>query len=197
MTSPVVIATGGANLASLLVAIERLGHRAEVSLDPGTIQTASHVFLPGVGAARDAMDRLEDHGLCDIIRGLSQPVLGICLGMQLLYESSDEDDATCLGLIPGAAKRFAALTEQPVPQMGWNTLARVHPDPLTEGVLDGDYCYFIHSYSLPVTPNTLSTSDYGRPFTAVVRRDNFCGTQFHPERSSAVGARMLHNFLSL
>lgn len=197
MTNPVVIATGGANLASLLVAIERLGHSATVSLDIDTIRGASHVFLPGVGAAKDAMVRLDAHGLSDVIRELSQPVLGICLGMQLLYEGSAEDDAICLGLIPGEAKRFEASSPQPVPQMGWNTIKSMREDDLTAGLLDGDYCYFIHSYALPVTDATLSTSDYGYEFTAVVRRNNFCGAQFHPERSSSVGAKLLDNFLNL
>lgn len=197
MANPVVIATGGANLASLLVAIERLGHSAQVSVDAETISGASHVFLPGVGAAKDAMLRLDSSGLSDVIRQLSQPVLGICLGMQLLYEGSAEDDATCLGLIPGEAKRFSPSSQQPVPQMGWNTVRSIRADGLTAGIGDGEYCYFIHSYALPVSDTTLSTSDYGCEFTAIVRRDNFCGTQFHPERSSVVGARLLHNFLSL
>ena len=195
--SPVIIASGGANLASLQFALQRLSVDAPVTEDAGRVNAASHVILPGVGAARDAMTRLESAGLVDVIRGLEQPVLGICLGMQLLYSGSDEDDAACLDVISGQAYRFPASADLPVPQMGWNALKRVADSPLLDGVRDGDYAYFIHSYALAPGDYTCATSDYGGPFSAVVQQGNFFATQFHPERSSHVGAKILSNFLGL
>jgi glutamine amidotransferase len=195
--SPVVIASGGANLASLCFALKRLGYDAPVTEDGGRIRSASHVILPGVGAARDAMRRLTDAGLTDLIPALTQPVLGICLGMQILFTGSDEDDATCLDVIPGRAVRFAGGPALPVPQMGWNQLEVSRTSRLLEGVRDGDYAYFIHSYALPVDGYTCATTDYGVRFSSVVEQDNFFGTQFHPERSASVGAQILANFLGL
>lgn len=196
-SAPVIIASGGANLASLCFALERLGCDAPVSEDPEIIEAASHVILPGVGAARDAMERLDTAGLVDVIRRLEQPVLGICLGLQLLYTGSDEDDADCLGIIPGQARRFAQSTRLPVPQMGWNAVQKVSASPLLKGVDDGEYAYFIHSYALPLGPRTCAVADYGGTFSAVVQQDNFFATQFHPERSSRFGAAVLSNFLGL
>ena len=194
-TTPVIIASGGANLASLKFALERLNVEAPVTEDPLRVKSASHVILPGVGAARDAMARLEVAGLIDVIQHLEQPVLGICLGLQLLYTGSDEDDAKCLDIITGQAHRFRQSTDLPVPQMGWNTLRRVAESPLLEGVEDDDYAYFIHSYAVAKGDYTCATSDYGGVFSAVVQQDNFFATQFHPERSSRLGAKMLANFL--
>ena len=189
--SPVIIASGGANLASLQFAVERLGE------DAGPVKAASHVILPGVGAARDAMTRLESAGLVDVIRELKQPVLGICLGLQLLFSGSDEDDAACLDIISGQAYKFPASADLPVPQMGWNALRLVADSPLLDGVRNGDYAYFIHSYALAPGEYTCATSDYGGPFSAVVQQENFFATQFHPERSSRLGAKILSNFLNL
>ena len=195
MPTPVIIASGGANLASLRFALRRLGCDAPVTEDPGVIEPASHVILPGVGAARDAMDRLRAAGLVDVIRRLEQPVLGICLGMQLLYSGSDEDDAECLGIIPGQARRFPRSARLPVPQMGWNAVRKVADSPLLQGVEDGGYAYFIHSYALPRGSRTCGVADYGGIFSAMVQQDNFFATQFHPERSSRFGAAVLSNFL--
>jgi len=195
--SPVIIASGGANLASLQFALQRLGVDAPVTEDPDLIRSASHVLLPGVGAARDAMTRLDAAKLTPLIRQLQQPVLGICLGMQLLFSGSDEDQAECLGIIPGQAHRFAADSALPVPQMGWNQLRLRAESTLLNGIVDGDYAYFIHSYALPEGAYTRATADYGAPFSAVVQQDNFFGTQFHPERSATLGARLLGNFLEL
>jgi glutamine amidotransferase len=195
--SPVIIASGGANLASLRFAVERLGFDAPVTEDPEIVRAASHVILPGVGAARDAMQRLAAANLLDVIPGLEQPVLGICLGMQLLFSGSDEDDATCLGIIEGRAGRFPGGPALPVPQMGWNQLQRVGSSALLSGIDDGDYAYFIHSYALPTGAYTRATTAYGGPFAAVVECKNFFGTQFHPARSAKVGARILENFLAL
>ncbi len=195
--SPVIIASGGANLASLQFALQRLGVDAPVTESPDLIRNASHVLLPGVGAARDAMTRLDAAKLTPLIRQLRQPVLGICLGMQLLFSGSDEDQAECLGIIPGQAHRFAADSALPVPQMGWNQLRLRAETDLLNGIVDGDYAYFIHSYALPEGAYTRATADYGAPFSAVVQQDNFFGTQFHPERSATLGARLLGNFLEL
>ncbi len=195
--SPVIIATGGANLASLQFAMQRLGFDAPVTEDREKIKTASHVLLPGVGAARDAMNRLDEAQLSSLIPELKQPVLGICLGMQLLFSGSDEDSADCLGIIEGQAHRFAEDAGLPVPQMGWNQLCLETDSALLDGVDDGGYAYFIHSYAVPPGSCTSATADYGGPFSAVVEQSNFFGTQFHPERSSRLGARILDNFLRL
>ncbi len=195
--TPVIIASGGANLASLRFALGRLGCDAPVTEDPGLIQNASHVMLPGVGAARDAMERLRAADLVDVIRGLRQPVLGICLGMQLLYTRSEEDDAECLGIIPGQARRFSRSARLPVPQMGWNAVHRVADTPLLAGLQDGGYAYFIHSYAVPQGAYTCGVADYGGPFSAMVQQDNFFATQFHPERSARFGAAILANFLKV
>ena len=193
----VIIASGGANIASLQFALERLGARSLVSADFGQIRGATHVILPGVGAAADAMSRLREKGLDTLIPSLEQPVLGICLGMQLLFEASAEGQAACLGIIPGHATRFAAATGRPVPHMGWNTLNIERPNALLEGVRQGDYAYFVHSYALATGSATIASCDYGEPFSACVHWRNFYGAQFHPERSAKLGARLLRNFLEL
>jgi len=193
----VVVASGGANIASLRFALERLGAPVELSADPARIRAASHVILPGVGAAADAMARLERSGLDRVLPELTQPVLGICLGMQLLHEASEEGGARCLGVIPGVARRFAEASGRPVPHMGWNTLDTLRPAALLEGLKRGDHAYFVHSYALCVSDATIASTDYGTPFSACVQWRNFFGAQFHPERSAAVGARLLRNFLDI
>jgi len=202
VTDVVVIDSGGANLASLLYALARLGARAEVSADPARIGAATHVLLPGVGSAHDAMRRLEAAQLPEVIRGLRQPLLGICLGMQLLFDASDEAPAGLgptrgIGLLPGRVTRMLPAPDLPVPHMGWNQLQVLRADPLLAGIGAADYVYFVHSYMAPPSDATLATTDYGRPVPAVVRRGNFRGVQFHPERSAKVGARLLANFLEL
>lgn len=191
----VIIDGGGANIASLRFALERLGCSSLLTTDAILIRTARRVILPGVGAARAAMERLAAYGLDRLIGELTQPLLGICLGMQLLFESSEEDDARCLGIIPGSAKRFESHPERPVPHMGWNAIRRRRDDPLLEGIADGSHFYFVHSYALPVGAATVASTGYGCEFSAIVRHRNFCATQFHPERSGAAGARILANFL--
>ncbi len=193
---PVIIAGGGANIASLQFAFERLGQRAELSADPARIRRASHVILPGVGAAADGMERLAAAGLDALLPTLTQPVLGICLGMQLLFEASDEGEVSCLGILPGRARRISAAAG-PIPHMGWSRLRILQPHPLLAGLSDEDWAYFVHSYALAPGPDTVATGDYGGAFTAVASRGNFHGTQFHPERSAATGARLLGNFLEL
>jgi glutamine amidotransferase len=193
----VLIDCGGANIASLMYALQRLGVSAVLTKDADRIQAAGRVILPGVGAAADAMQRLEGHSLVDVIRGLTQPVLGICLGMQLLAEASEEDDVECLGIIPGVATRLDAAPGLPVPNMGWCPIrARSWSDAL-DTIDDGSYFYFVHSYALPVNEYTIATAEHSRLFTAVSGRDNFVATQFHPERSSTDGAKLLCNFLGL
>lgn len=195
MTTPVIVASGGANIASLRYALERLGHAAQVTADAGTIARASHVILPGVGAAADAMTRLTQSGLATLIPQLRQPVLGICLGMQLLFESSEEGDARCLGVMRGQVRRMTSSPGHPVPHMGWNRIAGRRVDALLAGTGDGEFAYFAHSYCVAAGEATLASCEYGDPFAAVVRRQNFCGAQFHPERSGAFGSRFLANFL--
>ena len=193
----VIVANGGANTASLQFALQRLGAAAAVSADPVAIRAASHVILPGVGAAADAMSRLKQARLDTLIPTLQQPVLGICLGMQLLFDASQEGDVACLGIIPGRAARFPPAAARPVPHMGWNTLHIRRPCALLEGLAAGNYAYFVHSYALDVGDCTVASSEYGAPFSACVQWRNFYGAQFHPERSAAVGARLLQNFLAI
>ena len=193
----VVIVASGANIASLQFALQRLDADASVSADPEEIRAAGHVILPGVGAAAVAMSRLRQSGLDTVIPVLRQPVLGICLGMQLLHESSQEGDVACLGVIPGGAARFADDPGRPVPHMGWNTLEIRRPSPLLAGLSDGDYAYFVHSYALDVGAATVASANYGGHFSACVQWRNFYGAQFHPERSATVGARLLENFLAI
>lgn len=192
-----IIDCGGANLASLRYALERLGARTHVSRDPDAIAAAPRVLLPGVGAAADAMRRLRSTGLDVLIPRLRVPLLGICLGMQLLFEHSDEGDTPCLGVLPGRIERLALAPGMPVPHMGWNTLESVVPDPLLAQLPGSAYMYFVHSYAAAVGGATLAAVHYGQPLSAVVRRGNFWGVQFHPERSAAAGARVLRNFLAL
>jgi imidazole glycerol-phosphate synthase subunit HisH len=197
-----VIDSGGANIASLLFALQRLGARAELTVDPARIRAATHVLLPGVGAAHDTMQRLNGNGLATLIPTLTQPLLGICLGMQLLYASSAEAAAgqtatPGLGIVPGHVARLIASPELPVPHMGWNQADALGDDPLFQGIEPGSYFYFVHSYAAPVTQDTLATCEYGGRFTAAVRHGNFRGVQFHPERSASAGARLLANFISL
>ena len=193
----VLVDAGGTNIGSVFYALERLGIEAEMSNDADRIRVASHVILPGVGAAGEGMRRLRSSGLDRLIPSLTQPVLGICLGMQLLYEHSEEDDIECLGVIPGQIRRLRYQPGLRVPHMGWNVLQVERQDPLLAGVSDGAFAYFVHSYAAPVGPCTLVRSEHGQPFSAVVRSGNFCGIQFHPERSATVGARLLRNFLEL
>jgi len=193
----VIIDSGGANLASLQYALERLGARASVSADPATIVAAPRVLLPGVGSAGDAMRRLRATGVDRVLPTLRQPLLGICLGMQLLFERSAEGDTAGLGILPGAVERLQPAAGRPVPHMGWNTLEPLRVDPLLDGLGADAWFYFVHSYAARPSASTLATADYGGAVVAVAGRDNFRGVQFHPERSGAAGARLLANFLRL
>lgn len=193
----VVIDSGGANLASVLFALERLNAPATVTTNPDEVKKARRVILPGVGAAADVMKRLHASGLTEVLPTLKQPVFGICVGMQVMFRSSEEGPVDCLGIIPDTVRKLKAQPGLPVPHMGWNNLVALHDDPLLEGITSSDYVYFVHSYAAPVSDVTLARTYYGIPVSAVVRRDNFWGAQFHPERSSATGSRVLANFLRL
>lgn len=192
-----VIKVGVGNTASVLFALERLGARGVLTDDPGRIAEAERVILPGVGAAAHAMQNLRAKGLDAALRAFPRPLLGICLGQQLLYERSAEGDAECLGLIPGEVEPIAARPDLPVPHMGWTPMQITQEHPLLEGVASGAYFYFVHSFACPLNAQTIATAEYGRPFAAVSAQRNVLGCQFHPERSGAIGARVLQNFLSL
>jgi glutamine amidotransferase len=193
----VIIPSCGSNLASLEFALERLGADVPLTEDHARIRAASHVILPGVGAAAPGMARLAAAGLVELIPTLTQPVLGICLGMQLLFASSEEEQTRCLGVVDAVVRRFPASPDLPVPQMGWNELEPVGESPLLAGVPKGSYAYFVHSYAAPPGPYTRAVTTYGVPFSAVIEQRNFFGTQFHPERSSRIGAEILDNFLKI
>jgi imidazole glycerol-phosphate synthase subunit HisH len=197
VTHLAIIDSGGANIASLRYAIERIGVESVLTTDSEILRNASHVILPGVGAAADCMSRLQNAGLVDTIRSLKQPVLGICVGMQLLFDSSDEGEVECLRMLPGRVRRFVEQEDLPVPHMGWNQLEFRTESRLLDEIVPGDYVYFVHSYHAPVTEMTLAQSVYGHPFSAVVQHGNVYGAQFHPERSARIGSLLLRNFLRL
>jgi glutamine amidotransferase len=192
-----IIDSGGANISSVIFACKRLGVEPVFSSDPDVIRSADRVILPGVGAARAAMDHLNSQGLVDCIRGLTQPVLGICLGMQLLFESSSEGETPCLGIIPGQLELFKPAEGLRVPHMGWNLVEKQSEDPLIAGMPEKPWFYFVHSYVAPLGEFTVATSQHGQVFSAIVRQNNFFGAQFHPERSAKDGARLLKNFLDM
>ncbi|MBS0580544.1 MAG: imidazole glycerol phosphate synthase subunit HisH [Proteobacteria bacterium] len=197
MSEVTIIDSGGANLASLEIAFRRLGATTQITDSPQEVTRARRVVLPGVGAATPCMKRLYRSGLAALLPTLAQPVLGVCLGMQLFYQYSEEGPTSCLGLLPQTVRGLAPAPGRPIPHMGWNTLHHLQSDPLLEGVREGEYVYFVHSYGAPVSTFTIATAQYGLPLSAVVRRNNFWGTQFHPERSGSTGVQILKNFLRL
>lgn len=193
----VLIDGGGSNITSVQAALARLGVVAEISCDPERIRRASHLLLPGVGAAAPGMARLRAHGLDRLIPTLTQPFLGICLGMQLLFERSEESDTDCLGILPGPVQRLQPKLCGRVPHSGWNRLDPTRASPLLAGLPDPAYVYFVHGYAAPLGPATVASCDYGQAFSALVSAGNFHGAQFHPERSGPVGSLILRNFLGL
>ncbi len=190
--------TGVANLASVKFAFERLEATPTISADPSVISAADRVIIPGVGAAPAAMENITRRGLTEVLQGLTQPVMGICLGMQIIFETLDEGGQGIkgLGLIPGTVGKLHT-GDLPSPHMGWNTLEPIKDDPILDGISSEDHAYFVHSYAAPISHATLATSTYGLIFSAVVRHKNVWGCQFHPERSSQTGARILSNFLKV
>ncbi len=198
MSTVTVVSYGAGNVASVQFALERLGATVRLTADPGEVAAAERLILPGVGAAGFAMARLSDTGLVEPIREFPRPLLGVCLGQQLLFETSEEGGGVpMLGLIPGTVRRLDPGPERPVPHMGWSRLTPVRADPLLDGLGDDAWAYFVHSYVCPDGEGTLARADYGDPLPAVVRNANRWGCQFHPERSAAAGARILRNFLDL
>ena len=195
MTKVVLVDAGGSNIGSVRYALQRLGVDAELTGDATTIRAADRVILPGVGAAAVCMARLRELDLVDVLRTLDKPLLGVCVGVQLLFAHSEEDDTPCLGLLPGRVRKLHAAPGIRVPHMGWNTLQRQRGGSLVEGIADGYHAYFVHSYAAAVDDDCLCSSEHGQRFAAVVQRGNVAGAQFHPERSGAVGARLLKNFI--
>ena len=193
----VIVNSGCANIASVKFAFERLGANVNVSSDLQEISKADRIILPGVGTFDFAMSGLIQNQLINAIKSLNQPVLGICLGMQLYFEGSAEGVTPGLGLAKGMANKFLSEPNLPVPHMGWNQLENLSDDPLLKGLDEGSYVYFVHSYFIPLGETTLAETTYGTTFSASVRKENFWGCQFHPERSSDVGATILNNFLKL
>jgi glutamine amidotransferase len=191
-----IVDSGGANIASVRFALERLGVQSELTADPAVIRAAERVILPGVGSASEGMKRLRAKGLVECVRSLTQPVLGVCLGMQLLFEESEEDGGVeTLGLIPGKVALLPSSPGITVPHMGWNTLLTGRKPALMDGVEPEARFYFVHSYAAPVNAFTVASCTHGTPFTAIVQRGNFSGAQFHPARSGPAGARLLQNFV--
>ena len=195
----VIVNTGCANISSVRFALERLGVSVEVSAQENVITAADKVFLPGVGTASAAMQSILQKKLAPTLQELTQPVLGVCLGMQLMVSTSAESSAgeiDCLKLMPGAVKRMQA-NGQRLPHMGWNTVNSVAENPLFAGIDDGTYFYFVHSFAFPVYEHTLASCEYGQPFSAAIGHNNFYGVQFHPERSGDAGAQLLTNFVNM
>jgi len=191
--SVALVDLGYGNIGSIEIALKRLGAGVTRTADPAAIRAADRVILPGVGAAGYAMGRIDALSLRNTLVSLDKPLLGICLGMQLLFEASEEDGTLCLGLVPGRVRRLDPAPGRPVPHMGWSRLETRGQDM---GLARGDFVYFAHSFACDDGPHSLAVADYGRPIPAVVRKNNVLGAQFHPERSSAAGARFLKAFLA-
>lgn len=185
-----IINSGGANLGSVQRAVDKIGYKAIITKEVKDIIDSTHVIIPGVGSAHNVMRSLKETNLIQTIKNLSQPVLGICIGMQILFEFSDEGKVDCLGLIPGSVERFKNLDHLKVPQMGWNKVS--FNNSLTEF---DNYYYFANSYFNPINQFTIAQSQYGVSFTAAIKYKNFIGCQFHPEKSSLAGSKFLKNFL--
>jgi glutamine amidotransferase len=190
-----VIDAGGANLGSVCYALERLGVQPQVVRDAAGLERADRVILPGVGAAPEAMRRLHAQGLVEPLRQLQVPLMGICLGMQLLFDRSEEAGVDTLGLIPGVVRKLVPACGIRVPHMGWNRLLPLRPSLLLQGVPERASAYFVHSYAAPLNSHTVAACDHGGLFTAVVEQGRYFGAQFHPERSGDTGSLMLRNFL--
>ncbi len=184
------------NLRSVENALRRLGAEFTVTADAATIASADRVILPGVGNAARAMDNLRAAGLPDVIRSLRRPVLGICVGLQVMCRDSEEGDTPCLGIFDSHVRRFSTADGLKVPHVGWNQIGNLE-SKLLRGLKGGSYVYYVHSYRADLCPDTIATTNYGGLFSAALKYENFYGTQFHPEKSGDVGEQILRNFLNL
>jgi glutamine amidotransferase len=191
----VIVDSGGANLISITSAIARLGKRVLVSSAQQDIEQASHIILPGVGSAETVMNRLNTLRLVDVLKATNKPVLGICVGMQILFESSEEGTTPCLGLLNGTVKKLPLNPNLSMPHMGWNTIKIDTSSVLMQKLPQHAYVYYVHNFAAPICNNTIAETDYGSSFSAAVHYRNFMGVQFHPERSGAIGSQLLKNFL--
>ncbi|RFM28994.1 imidazole glycerol phosphate synthase subunit HisH [Deminuibacter soli] len=192
-----IVKYNAGNIQSVLYALERIGVEAQVTDDTAALQAADKVIFPGVGEASSAMHYLKQRGLDEVITGLKQPVLGICLGMQLMCAYSEENNTNCLGIFEEKVKLFtpAAGSNIKVPQIGWNNIFDLQT-PLFSGLPENSYCYFVHGYYAALGKHTIGKADYVQPYSASLHRDNFYGVQFHPEKSAAVGEQILRNFIT-
>ena len=202
-----IVKYNAGNIYSVYCACKRLGYEPVITDDPDQLRSAEKVIFPGVGEARAAMEYLNSHRvkgadgqeetLADVIRGLKQPVLGICIGMQLLCRHSEEGDVDCLGIFDVPVVRFRPSDASlKVPQMGWNSVKPLPAaEPLFHNIVEGDYVYYVHSYHVPLCPYTIAETDYDGAYSAAIHKDNFWATQFHPEKSGSVGEQLLRNFL--
>ena len=192
-----IIDSIGSNLASLKFALDRIKVNFIVTNEVKQIRNSSHIILPGVGAARNAMNKLSQHEIIETITTLSQPTLGICLGMQIFMEHSEEDDTSCLGVFGDSCKLFENQENYPVPHMGWNTIELESSSNLSKGINSGTHFYFVHSYYVPLNSQTIASTTYSKKFSSIIQKDNFVGTQFHPEKSGEQGSILLKNFTNL
>ena len=191
-----IIKYNAGNIQSVLYALERIGVKAIVTDNVTEIRSASKVIFPGVGEASTAMNYLRERGLDIIIKDLTQPVLGICLGMQLMCQHSEENDTPCLGIFDSTVKKFIATEQCKVPQVGWNKIKNTSGS-LFQGLENGSYCYFVHSYYAGLCNNTIAITEFTTEFSSALRKNNFYGVQFHPEKSASIGETILKNFISL
>ena len=191
----VIVDSGGANLISIISAIGRLGQQVIVSSDIADLEQASHIVLPGVGEAKTVMNRLNTLGLVNVLKETTKPVLGICVGMQVLFEFSEEGATPCLGLLNGTVKKLPFIANFCLPHMGWNTIKICASSVLMQDIPQDAYVYYVHNFAVSVSDNTIAETDYSSSFSAVVQHRNFMGVQFHPERSGAIGSQILKNFL--
>ena len=195
----VVVKYNAGNIQSVLYALERIGVEATVTDDQDFLRKADKVIFPGVGEASSAMQYLRERGIDKLLTSLTQPVLGICLGMQLMCQYSEENDTHCLGIFDEKVLKFdvAGATERiKVPQIGWNTIYNLKTT-LFKGLPENSFCYFVHGYHAALGEHTIATTDYIQPYSSALHRDNFYGVQFHPEKSAAVGEQIIKNFLAI